>query len=206
MSILNFDVRNDQMLFVDGEFTCFDGPPPPGEIPEMIEMGVANLDLRTLTIDRYDSYLIKNTLSSISPKCTELTGITQEKLDKEGRHLGEVMQSFRKKYGPANKAVGAWGKDEQAIRRDCINKKVDYPFSGLFYDFGRLHTLMVGTGKAIGLKAAIQGFGLEPYGTHHSGVDDAIELARYFIAMTKMTQNFQPSENLSEDIRIAPKR
>jgi inhibitor of KinA sporulation pathway (predicted exonuclease) len=106
VSILNFDVRNDQMLFVDGEFTCFDGPPPPGEIPEMIEMGVANLDLRTLTIDRYDSYLIKNTLSSISPKCTELTGITQEKLDKEGRHFGEVMQSFRKKYGPANKAVG----------------------------------------------------------------------------------------------------
>ncbi len=205
MERMKFEVRNDQMLFIDGEFTCFDGPPPPGEVPEMFELGVANLDLRTLTIDRYDSYLIKNTLSTISPKCTELTGMTQERLNKEGRPLFEVFQSFRKKYGPANKAVAAWGKDEQAIRRDCVNKNVEYPFSGIFYDLGRQHTLMTGTGKAIGLKAAIKDFGLKPYGNHHSGVDDAIELARYFIAMTKMMRNFRPSEDLVDDILIAPK-
>lgn len=205
MSVLKYEVRNDRILFVDGEFTCFDGPPPPGEQPEMIELGIVDLDLKKLEIDRTDSYLIKNTMSSISPKCTELTGITQAMLDKDGRPLSEVLQSLKKKYGPANKAVAAWGKDEESIRRDCLAKSVEYPFSGVFYNLGRLHSLMVGTGKAIGLKSAIRDFGLEPYGRHHSGVDDAVELARYFIALTKMMRQLQPSAELATEELPTPK-
>lgn len=205
MSYGKYEVRSDHILFVDFELTCWDGLPPPGERPEIIEVGIVNFNVRKQVADKSDSFLVRNTLSSISEKCTSLTGITQEKLNKHGRPLFEVCQTIKKKYGTQNKAWAAWGKDEEAILRDCAEKKVEMPFSAVFYDVGRLHTLMDGAGKAIGLKAAVQSFGLEPFGTHHSAKDDAIELARYFMALTSAMRGLRLGQEVEQSSRMTAK-
>lgn len=194
-----YEVRSDSMLFLDCELTCWDGQPPEGERPEIIEIGIVNVDVVNLTIVRADSYYVKNVFSTISEKCTALTGITQAKLNKQGRPLRDVCNTIRKNYGSLNKAWGCWGKDEQAILRDCADKFVDMPFSAVYYDFGRLHTLMGGTNKAVGLKSGVRSLGLEPSGVHHTGKDDAIELARYFIAMTRGMRQLQAESSLPAD-------
>src|SRR3990167_9687154 len=52
---------------------------PPSEI---IEIGMAMLDLQTLSIQRCPSLFIKPILGWVSPFCTELTEITAEQLER----------------------------------------------------------------------------------------------------------------------------
>ena len=46
-------------LYIDVEMTCWTGPPPPGMKQEIIEIGIAEMDLRTLDITREASYFVR---------------------------------------------------------------------------------------------------------------------------------------------------
>jgi len=39
--------RLDQIIVLDVESTCWDGPPPPGEENEIIEIGICTLEVAT---------------------------------------------------------------------------------------------------------------------------------------------------------------
>lgn len=192
MSSGKYKVRQDKRLHVDFEMTCPDDDAPldiPFE-PEIIEMGVVELDLETLELGRRDSYYIKNEHSPVTKRCTELTGITQKILDKQGRRFSEVMASFSKKYGPGNKAWAAWGSDKQAVDRDCFRKGVHSPFSEAFFNMGLEFSQMTGIGRSIGLHDALRMLGEEPITEHHRAVNDAIESARVDIIRIKRMRMF----------------
>jgi inhibitor of KinA sporulation pathway (predicted exonuclease) len=200
-----YKVRQDKRLHVDFELTCPDDDAP-ADIPfvsEIIEMGVVELDLKSLELGRRDSYYIKNEYSPVTKRCTELTGITQKILDKQGRRLPEVWASFSKKYGPANKACFAWGSDKEAVDRDSLRKGVPSPFSAAFFDFGLEFSQTMGLGRSIGLHDALRLLGEEPITEHHRAVNDAIESARidiFRIKRIRATIDFtyfdQPSEGM----------
>lgn len=63
----------DEILVVDQDPTCREGPPPPGQTSEIIEIGLCPLDLKTLTRKEKRSFLVKPVQSVISEFCTELT-------------------------------------------------------------------------------------------------------------------------------------
>ena len=46
----------DQILVVDVEATCWEGDPPPGQISEIIEIGLCVLDVATLAARRATRY------------------------------------------------------------------------------------------------------------------------------------------------------
>ena len=70
----------DHILVIDLEATCWDGPPPPGEVSEIIEIGVCPLELATGRRLGKRSLLIKPTRSRVSEFCTRLTTLTPEQV------------------------------------------------------------------------------------------------------------------------------
>lgn len=193
-----FKVRKDRILIIDFELTCWEGDPPLGQQPEIIEIGLVEVDIASLTIIRSHSYLVRPELSEVSDYCERLTGHSAAKLRKQGQTLNSVAAQLVKKMGSSSKAWFAWGSDRQAIMRDCQAKSVENPFSEAFHDLGQQFTFMAGANSAIGLTKAMRMMGLEREGRVHSGVDDALDTARAWIALTKFfRENFDMKMDLS---------
>ena len=74
----------DTILVVDVESTCWDGPPPAGQISEIIEIGVCTLDVPSLRRVEKRSLLVKPVRSAVSEFCTRLTTLTAEQLNGAG--------------------------------------------------------------------------------------------------------------------------
>lgn len=180
-----YDVRRDRILFVDVEMTCWDGPPPLGESPEIIEFGLAEVDVSTLEVTRSVSLLVRPARSRVSAYCEALTGISEKSLRAKGRPLREVVATMRKNWGTGSKAWMAWGSDRRAVDRDCAAVDVDTPFSASFHDLGLQFGLMLGSSGGIGLEDAIGLLGVERHGNAHSGEGDAVTTAIAWIAMAR---------------------
>lgn len=179
-----FKVRKDKVLVIDFEMTCWEGEPPVGQQPEIIEIGIVEIDIDALSILRSHSYLVKPELSDVSDYCEALTGHSGRKLKKQGQPLQQIASQLQKKWGTASKAWIAWGSDRKAIVDDCVAKGVHNPFSEAFHDLGQQFTFMTGSHSAVGLSKAMESLGLERSGRIHSGVDDALDTARTWIALT----------------------
>lgn len=178
--------RLDRVLVVDFEETCWEGPPPEGERPEIIEIGLSEIafDRRDPEIVRTGRFLVRPQFSTISEFCTGLTGITPQMAHKQGRPLQEVVGTVQKKFGGQAKTWVAWGRDDKDIARDCSALDIQSPFSDSYIDLGQLYGAMTGATKAIGLSTALDEFDLEFQGCKHSGEDDAFNTARLFIRLS----------------------
>jgi inhibitor of KinA sporulation pathway (predicted exonuclease) len=176
--------RTDKFLSLDLELTCWDGPVPDGMMPEIIEIGIAEGDVASGSVTRSDSFLVRPVRSSISGFCEALTGISAARMRSEGRPLGEVLATLARRYGPASKAVVAWGDDVEEIARRCLAEGIETPFRGPVVDLGAFCTLALGTEKRLGLLPAMALAGLEFEGRHHSGRDDAVNTAKLFLEIS----------------------
>jgi hypothetical protein len=67
MATGKYDVRRDRVLFVDVEMACWDGHPPAGQVPEIIEFGLAEVDVASLGIMRSGSLLARPVRSQVCP-------------------------------------------------------------------------------------------------------------------------------------------
>lgn len=192
-------VRKDRILFVDNELTCWRSDPPPGEQAEIIEIGIAEVDVESLTLKRAKSYLVRPEFSTPSDYCTELTGHTTEALRRNGRPLSEVYRSIDKEFGAGSKAFFAWGRDREALERDAAAKGIASPFSAAFVDLGMFFSMAMGLGRAVGLTEAMHLHDLDRSGRIHSGVDDAVDTARLWIEMSRRCREMLLSAAPEED-------
>ena len=71
----------DRILVVDIEATCWEGDPPPGQISEIIEIGLGVLDVATLARVEQRDILVRPVCSTVSSYCTQLTTLTQADVD-----------------------------------------------------------------------------------------------------------------------------
>lgn len=166
----------------DMEMCCWDDGRPTGDI---IEIGIAEFNVVDRDIKRRSQYYVTNENDEISPFCTELTGITQKMIDKQGRPLGDVVESMTERYGGWGKVYAAWGRDDQVLFHQCRQKEIKLPFRE-FINLSILYKIHQRTrdGKRFGLKKALAQQKLEFEGTQHSAYDDAYNTAR--LALTFM--------------------
>jgi hypothetical protein len=75
----------DKIIVIDLESTCWEGPPPEGQVSEIIEIGVVTLDVASLERVEKQSILIKPVKSQISEFCTKLTTLTPEHFNSAAR-------------------------------------------------------------------------------------------------------------------------
>ena len=169
-------MRYDRTLYFDFEYTCWDGPTPDDMVSETIQMGVVEADTKTLEITRMGRYYVRPVESEVSEFCTSLTGITREKLRKEGRPLREAVASMAKVFGPRSKVAYTWGSDGLAFEQIA---KV--PGGHLFFpqkvDLGTQYRIEYGLDRNVSLLEALKLLGNETDGRAHDAQIDAMNVA-----------------------------
>lgn len=188
-----YKVRLDRILAVDFEMTCWDGPPPEGQVSEIIQIGICEIDTESMTCIRSETLYVRNTLSEVSQYCTDLTGITPQILKTRGVSLEEAGRRIAKKLGSKGKGWLAWGSDKAAIDRDCLVKGVEPFFSNAFFNVGLLYSAMHGEGRSVGLSAAAERFGISFDGRPHDAGADAEVLAEIWCAMSAIQRGYSPA-------------
>lgn len=176
----------DRILCIDTEWTCWDGPPPDGMASEIIEIGIVEADIETLSILREGRYLVRPERSTVSPYCTALTGLTQREVHRQGRALGDTLRSLAKAFGPASKLTIAWGDDWSGIERECGLAGIPNPFPpGHAVDIGKAYAIQSGSTRRPGLETALERMGLGFEGEPHRAVTDARNTVRAYAGMSR---------------------
>lgn len=177
-------VKFDYVNVIDVEATCYpDGRDfPAGEVQEIIEVGVAVVDVFAREVVASDQIVVKNTLSSVSSFCSELTGWTSEALEERGVSFAEACAHLGAKFSPKDRLWISQGNfDREIFQKQCALLGVAYPFGANHMNLAALLSMLTGRKRQIGLQKALRLFKLEPRGKRHSGKDDAYNLARVYI-------------------------
>lgn len=183
----------DQLLVIDIESTCWQGPPPAGQQSDVIEIGVTLLDLATLTHSGKRSLLIAPTRSQISPFCTELTTLRPEDLAHAGS-LEQACRVLRRDYLSRDRAWASFGDyDRRQLRRNCEALGVSFPFGPTHLNVKHLAALVAGEPEEPSLLTALARFGLPHQGTHHRGDDDALNVAGLLAAILGRLRGAPPA-------------
>ena len=154
-----------------------------GTTGEIIEVGLAEIDLASGKIVKRAQYYVKPEHDEVSLFCAELTGITPRKIEKQGRPLASVIQSMIKNFGGPNKIYAAWGRDDLILFKECADKGIEAPFSE-FINLATLYRIQNRLkDKRIGHRAAQEAKEIEWEGRQHSGYVDAYNLAKLALTM-----------------------
>lgn len=173
------------ILVVDVESTCWapPGTPPAGELNEIIEIGVAVVDVGGLRIHQYDDLLVKPVRSQVSAFCTELTTLTQAQVA-GGIAFAEACRILKKRYAAQECTWASWGDyDCSLFERQCKVQAVAYPFGKSHLNVKNLYSLVHNLPQELGMAQALAHAGLKLEGTHHRAHHDAKNVARLLIGL-----------------------
>jgi len=176
----------DRINIVDIESTCWDANPPQKQFPEIIQIGIAQVDLKELRIVDSGSIYVQPANSSVSEFCTQLTGITQEKLDKDGLKFHKACDLMKKHYATKKYPWGSYGDyDRNQFLADCKSMNYDYPFGRRHLNVKTLIAMANGWDGELGMDGALKELKMPLEGRHHDGGDDAKNIAKLFIRVMR---------------------
>jgi inhibitor of KinA sporulation pathway (predicted exonuclease) len=177
--------RLDQVLVIDVESTCWDTPPPLGQVSEIIEVGLCVVDLASLERREKRSLMVKPQRSEVGPFCTSLTSITPEMVA-HAEPLEAACEILKREYDSHSRLFASWGDyDRGQFQRNCQMYSLGYPFGPTHLNVKNLFACALGLPKEIGLDAACEKMGLPLEGVHHRGGDDAWNIAQLFCLLMK---------------------
>ncbi len=179
----------DHILVIDLESTCWDGSPPDGQVSEIIEIGITQVDVATLERVDKRSVLIKPQHSEISAFCTALTTLTPEMLAHANR-FHEAALILKAAYHSQDRPWASWGDyDRRQFERMCQLYNHPYPFGPSHLNVKTLFALALGLPHEVGLDEAYRQLGWTMEGTHHRGEDDAWNIAAVLCRLLKRARN-----------------
>ena len=175
----------DRVLVIDVESTCWDTRPPPGQISEIIEIGICTVDLASLERRDKQTIFVKPAQSEISQFCTDLTGITARMVE-AGVSLSDACEALTTQYASRERLFASWGDyDRGQFQRNCRHYNLDYPFGPTHLNVKNLFSLGFGLARELGIDGAFDRLGLTMEGTHHRGIDDAWNIAHLLCLLLK---------------------
>lgn len=144
-----------------------------------IEIGAALKQYGEYSDGREFSQLIVPKSDPIHPDCINLTGITNEELQENGRDFASVWEEFRWFIGDNPKSntyelldvcFCSWGRfDWDQLQIDCARHGVKFPFRH-FCDLAKCFTRQFR--RRLGHRDAMKFLGIGAVGNHHRGLDD----------------------------------
>lgn len=167
------------ILVVDVEATCQenkDGQPQEEFVSEIIEIGYAVLDYKINEVKETGSIIVKPIQSVVTPFCTNLTGHTQESVDR-GISFAEACQTLQSDLMSGGRLWASFGNyDLEIFKKECQRKNVKYPFVPQHLNIKAIATVINGEVNGLGRTLSLLKMSFE--GRHHSGRDDAYNTAR----------------------------
>ncbi len=168
----------DRILVVDLEATCWRDEPPPGQEPEIIEIGLCVLDVASGERLDQASILVRPVYSTVSDYCTELTTLTEEVVAR-GVSLREACRILETEYQSKKRLWASYGDyDRRKLRAECESHNINYPFGPSHLNVKVLLSVAYNLKKEPPLDKAMALLGFPLEGIHHRGDDDAWNIAR----------------------------
>ena len=185
----------DYIIVVDVEATCEENN---RNYPhEVIEIPGVLIDVRTGQVDRarsFHTYVKPWRNPTLTPFCTQLTGITQETVD-AAPTITEAIKLFEQWYKETiprgAKTIfatdGPWDFKNFIHEHHVLRDHVAFP--SLFYEYLDVRTTFahrLNHGVPIKLDAMLRRMNLRFDGRPHNGFDDAYNIARLVVAMMRV--------------------
>ena len=152
---------------------------------ETIQFGGVIVDMRSYKIvEDIDIYVKPKIHPKLTDFCVELTGITDERLERKGVSLGELCGLLGKKIKPYKHQLewAGWGAfDGRFLSMDMKRAGLEesYPlrdikYNNLSYMFQRAQNAK----RKMGLRKAMRKCNIEFSGRHHNGYFDAYNTSK----------------------------
>ena len=177
----------DTTLVVDLEATCWRDPNEKGtQESDIIEIGIAEVNVKTLSITRFEGIIVKPTKSKIGKFCTELTTLTPAYVEKNGVSFVDACKKIETFWDSSKKSWWSFGDyDRKMMFRQSARENIKCPFSETHYNIKNLASMALSLNKEVGLKKMLDLFKMPLEGTHHRGVDDAKNISKILIEILK---------------------
>jgi inhibitor of KinA sporulation pathway (predicted exonuclease) len=168
---------------VDVEATCWEHEPPPGQVSEIIEIGLTTIDLTSGERTGRHRLLVRPARSTVSGFCTELTGLTQDEVD-TGIGFAGACRILAAGHQAGMRPWASWGDyDRFQFQRQCRATGTQYPFGQVHVNAKTVFTEAHGLRKKPGMASALKIAGLPFEGKHHSSADDAWNIAALILRL-----------------------
>ncbi|MFC4373781.1 exonuclease domain-containing protein [Nocardia halotolerans] len=168
---------------VDVEATCWAESPPPGQVGEIIEIGLTVVDLGTRTRTSRHGILVRPARSTVSEFCTELTSLTQQQVD-TGVDFAEACRILTTEFAAGSRPWASWGDyDRKQFRAQCAETGVPYPFGPSHTNAKQVFADSYRLRKRPGMAGALRIAELPLAGRHHRGEDDAWNIGALVVAV-----------------------
>jgi inhibitor of KinA sporulation pathway (predicted exonuclease) len=175
----------DLVNVVDVEATCWAGSQPPGEVSEIIEIGLTVIDLDAGERLARHRILVRPARSTVSEFCTELTGLTQHEVD-QGVTFAEACRLLAAEHRAGARPWVSWGDyDRHQFTRQCQATRTPYPFGRHHTNAKAVFAEAYGLRKRPGMAKALEIAGRRLEGRHHRGVDDAWNIAALVLHLSE---------------------
>lgn len=183
-------------VYLDLEWNCGDAPRAGDGTPDIIEIGLAELDPVSLCLGREANYLVRPRQLNISLRCTAITGITRGDLLR-AKPLKDVIAVIARDW-PIKATCFAWGDDGNILTDACHKHCVAAPFRH-FVDLSRTmqHCLLLT--QQLSVRRAIDVLGLPFDGREHMAVADARNIARIHAEMLRRLRSAEPPAECERD-------
>ncbi len=167
-----------RIIVFDIEYTTWEGAQErnwsgPNEFKEIVQIGAVAVETDNFSELGWKIFYVcpvKNPI--LSDYFTALTGITQEKVDKEAVTLKEALHQFKDWVG--DNKLYCWGGDMKVLKDNAELIKIDFPFD--LTDFSDIREIFKSRGIPTDkfMSSTIpRAFGLEPPSHAHDGLNDA---------------------------------
>lgn len=198
-----FDCEYKYLLILDFEATCDSATDPTdlswdGHYQEIIEFPVALIEIQNARcLDEFHEYVRPKYQPKLTPFCTELTGITQEMVDR-GKPIQEVLKLFNEwvekhKLTPKNSIVVTCGHWDLRCMwpKQASNSCLKTP--PLFKQWINIKKIFPAKVKPKGMMSMLEMAGIAHEGRHHSGIDDVRNIANVARWLVKKNIELVPS-------------
>ena len=177
---------------IDIESTCWPDQISPGgeeqrKVAEIIEIGIVQVNVKTLKIENKQSYLVKPVdYPILSQYCIDLTGITNKLLEEEGTTLEYAIARMMSEFKTMKYEFSSWGDyDRSQFERECERKNIQYPFHKTHLNLKYLLSSLVGSKVQRNVDGFLDFLHMPFEGDPHRGVDDAYNVAKMYIKIMK---------------------
>uniref|UniRef100_UPI0027BA01BD 3'-5' exonuclease n=1 Tax=Limnobacter sp. TaxID=2003368 RepID=UPI0027BA01BD len=152
-----------------------------GSNMEIIEIGACWVNPKGEILDTFQSFVRPVVNRILTPFCTQLTTITQDKVDGAPTfdQVAPLLQEFAVKHYEENSIWTSWGNydrsqfEHDSARHGVENPVAHLPHANLKKIFAKKQKI-----KRVGMMAALQIAGIEHTGAHHRALDDAINISK----------------------------
>ncbi|MBK8396438.1 MAG: exonuclease domain-containing protein [Leptospiraceae bacterium] len=168
-------------IIFDLEATCEDNEKIPNS--EIIEIGAIRLNENLEEVGRFNQFIKPIFRPTLSAFCKKLTTIKQEEVD-NAKLFPVVIQEYENWILEKVPVIlYSWGSyDKNQILRESEQKGYNGKIKSILENHRNLkedYRIAMKT-KAEGMTKALKECGLKLEGTHHRGIDDAINIANIF--------------------------